>query len=175
MESLDIYEVLVKEHERMLQAYVLGIVGDTSMAEDVAQEAFIQAYRKLSTLRNKEAFASWLRSIARNIAFSELKKRGREIPTAPEVINGMEDVFAVLDDDKLGDGWEERAAILEKCFKALPDKLRTVCKLHYFEDQLVKNIASALSISLAAVLKRLERARSSIRDCVEQNLGLEGA
>ena len=134
MKSLDIYEVLVKEHEKMLQAYCLGIVGDPQLAEDISQEAFIQAYRRLSALRNKKAFASWLRAIARNIALSELKRRGREIPTAPEVMSGMEDVFSALDSDRLGDGWGERAALLERCFTALPQKLQDVCRLHYLPE-----------------------------------------
>ena len=53
MKALDIYEVLVKEHEGMLHAYLLGMVGDPELAEEIAQEAFIQAYRKLNTLKKK--------------------------------------------------------------------------------------------------------------------------
>jgi RNA polymerase sigma-70 factor (ECF subfamily) len=173
MEALEIYEVLVKEHEGMLQAYLLGVVGDSELAEDIAQEAFIQAYRKLATLKKKEAFAAWLRAIARNIAFAELRRRGREIATDPEVIQGMEEVFAVFDSHSKGNRWEERVAVVERCFKALPETLSTVCKLHYFEDHLVKDIANLLRISLSAVLKRLERARNAIRRCVERKLGLE--
>lgn len=175
MDAVEIYEVLVREHERMLHAYLLGIVGDSALAEDVAQEAFIQAYRKLPTLKNKEAFGPWLRVIARNIAFATLRQRGREIATDPEVLQGMEEVFAALDSHKLGSTWEERAALVERCFKALPETLHTVCKLHYFEDRLARDIADALRISLSAVLKRLERARNTIRECVERNLGLKGA
>jgi RNA polymerase sigma-70 factor (ECF subfamily) len=173
MEALDVYEVLVKEHDGMLQAYLLGIVGDSELAEDIAQEAFIQAYRKLSTLKKKEAFAAWLRTIARNIAFTELRRRGREIATDPEVFQGMEEVFTVFDTRTQGSRWEERVAVVESCFKALPETLSAVCKLHYFEDHLAKDIAGLLRISLSAVLKRLERARHAIRQCVERQLKLE--
>jgi RNA polymerase sigma-70 factor (ECF subfamily) len=175
MKALDVYEVLVREHERMLHAYLTGLLRDPALAEDVAQEAFIQAYRKLDTLRNKEAFAAWLRAIAKNIALASLKRRGMEIPTDPVVLQGMEEVFNALDSRSLGESWEERAAIVKRCFEALPETLHTVCKLHYFEDRLARDIANALRISLSAVLKRLERSRHAIRECVEKNLRLEGA
>jgi RNA polymerase sigma factor (sigma-70 family) len=172
VKALDVYEVLVREHEKMLHAYLMGLVGDATLAEDIAQEAFVQAYRKLSTLRNKEAFGAWLRTIARNIALAALKRRGREIPTDPEVLRGMEEVFTSLDNRSLGGKWEERVTLVRNCFEDLPETLRSVCTLHYFEDQLAKDIAGVLRISLAAVLKRLERARQAIRQCVEKKLGL---
>lgn len=175
VKALDVYEVLVREHEGMLHAYLMGLVGDAALAEDISQEAFVQAYRKLSTLKNKEAFAAWLRTIARNIAFAQLKRRGREIPTDPEVLRGMEEVFSSLDDRRLGSQWEERVTVVQRCFEALPETLHSVCTLHYFEDQLAKDIAGVLRISLAAVLKRLERARQALRECVEKHLGLKGA
>jgi RNA polymerase sigma factor (sigma-70 family) len=124
-------------------------------------------------LKEKKAFAAWLRAIARNIALAELRRRGREIPTDPEVFQGMEEVFSVFDSSSRGSRWEERVAVVERCFKALPETLRDVCKLHYFEDHLARDIANLLRISLAAVLKRLERARNAIRRCVERQLGLE--
>jgi RNA polymerase sigma-70 factor (ECF subfamily) len=173
MQGLDVYEILVREHEGMLFSYVLSIVGDTGLAEDVAQEAFVQAYRKLDTLRNKDSFAPWLRTIARNIAYAELRRKGREVPTDPEIIQGMEDVYGRLDDTTVGDTWQERARALRTCFEALPDRLRSACGLHYFEDKKTDEVASLLKIGLNAVLKRLERARKAIRRCVEKRLGLE--
>ena len=174
MKSIDIYEILVKEHQPMLQAYILGIVKDHGMTDDILQETFLQAYRKLSTLKDKEAFASWIRAIGRNFAIRALKQRGREISMEPRVIQGMEDVFRKLDDSRLGDPWVERVKVVEQCFKMLPEKLRTVCRLHYFEDKKAREIASSLQVGLPAVLKRLERAREAIRKCAEKRFGLEG-
>ena len=173
MQGLDVYEILVKEHEGMLFSYVLSIVGDPGLAEDVVQEAFVQAYRKLDTLKDKEAFSPWLRTIARNMACAELQKKGREVPTDPEIIQGMEDVYGRLDDAATGDTWQERTEVLRSCFEALPDTLRSACHLHYFEDKKTDEVASLLSVGLSAVLKRLERARKAIRRCIEKRLGLE--
>ena len=175
MKALDVYEVLVREHEAMLHAYIAGLVGDRELVEDIAQEAFVQAYRKLDTLKKKEAFAAWLRTIARNMAFAELRRRGREVPTDPEILQGMEDVFSVFDSRKPGEDWKDRVKVVEDCLESLPENLQSVCKLHYLEERLAKDVASFLRISLAAVLKRLERARDWIRKCVEKRIGIEEA
>jgi len=89
MDSVDVYEVLVQQHQSMLLAYVLGIVRDPTLAEDVVQEAFVIGYRKLAMLEKKEAFAAWLRTIARHVAFSQLKKRNREIPSDQGILEGL--------------------------------------------------------------------------------------
>lgn len=172
--GLQVYEILVRQHEKMLFAYLLGIVGDAELAEELAQEAFVQAYYRLNTLRDRGAFAPWLRTIARNLAFEELARRGREAPTEPEVIQGMEDVFLRFDSDELGDSWAERVKAVRDCFAKLPETLRRVCQLHYMEDLPTKIVAERLGASLASVLKRLERARDAIRRCVERALALEG-
>jgi RNA polymerase sigma factor (sigma-70 family) len=173
MDTVDVYEVLVKQHESMLFAYVLGLVRDPSLAEDVVQEAFVIGYRKLSTLEKKESFAAWLRTIARNAAYGQLRKRHREFPADNAILEGMEDVFHAFDQDRSGETWEERVRIVEDCFQRLPDKLREVCRMHYFEDQSTRQITDLLRIGLDAVKKRLERARDAIRECAEKRLKLE--
>ncbi len=175
MERLDVYEILVKEHEAMLHAYALALVRNHALAEEVVQEAFVQAYVKLSSLQNKGAFPAWLRVIAKNIALAELQRNRKEITFDPQVLDGIEDVFVRFDRPEQGDTWQERVTVVERCFKALPEILHTVCKLHYFEERLARDIAGVLRISLSAVLKRLERARHAIRRCVEKNLRLERA
>ncbi|MBN1675753.1 MAG: RNA polymerase sigma factor [Kiritimatiellae bacterium] len=173
MHSLEIYEILVSEHEKMLQAYVLGIVKDPVLAEEIVQETFVRAYEKLPSLRKKAAFGSWVRTIARNLAYAEFARRGRELTTDPEIMEGMEDVFGELDQPELGDVWEDRVQAARHCFEDLPDKLRDCCRLFYFEDRSTRECADTLQTSLAAVLKRLERARTAIARCIEKRLKLE--
>jgi RNA polymerase sigma-70 factor, ECF subfamily len=175
MTEVDIYEILVAEHEGMLHAYVQGLVHDSFLADDVCQEAFVQGYRRLSTLKDKAAFPSWLRSIARNLAFAELRKRKVEVPTDPDIIQGMEDVFGALDASKDPAPWGERLSIVAQCVSLLPVTLHDCCRLHYYEGKPLKEIAIILDSSLAAVLKRLERARVAVTHCVERKLQLEEA
>jgi RNA polymerase sigma-70 factor (ECF subfamily) len=157
----------------MLLAYVLSLVSDPQLAEDIAQDTFLIAYRKIATLKNPDAFGAWLRGIARWEAFAALRKRGAEIPFEPAVLEGMEDVFASLEQQRETERWQERFQAVEDCFRELPDKLQTVCQLHYFEDWKTQAIADHLKVGLSAVLKRLERARDAVRQCVERRLKLE--
>ena len=174
MDTVDVYEVLVKQHEQMLFAYVLGWVRDVSLAEEIVQEAFVIGFHKLQMLKDKARFAPWLRTIARNLAFAALRRRNREITLEPSVIEGMEDVFATLDRaESQGETWDERVKILEECLQKLPEKLLDVCQLHYFDDQPIKQINERLNLGIDAIKKRLERGRDAIRACMEKKLQLE--
>jgi RNA polymerase sigma-70 factor (ECF subfamily) len=175
MDPVDLYEVLVREHEAMLYAYLLALVRDPTLAEDIAQEAFVTGFRKLPTLRKKECFAAWLRTIARNIAYAELRRRNREVAWSEGVLQGVEDVFQPLDHSRAGETWDQRVRVLEECYHRLPDRLREVCRLHYFEGQAIREITDRLGVGLDAVKKRLERARDAIRLCVENQLKLDEA
>ena len=173
MDAIDTFAILAREHERMLYAYVMGLVRDPVLAEDITQEAFLKAFDKLSTLRDTESFPAWIRTIARNVAFDHRAARRKEIPTDPEVVQGMEDVFAAFDAPEGGDLWSERLVKVKECFGRLPDSLSTICRLHYFEDQKAQAIAKRLALNVATVWKRLERARDGLRKCVEERLALK--
>lgn len=172
MDPVDVYEVLVKQHESMLFAYLLSWVRDPVLAEDIAQEAFIVGFQKLSTLKHKESFAAWLRTIARNLALQALRQRQHEVLADADTIQGLEDIFNPFDALEAEESWTERVTVLQECFERLPNKLREVCRLHYFAAQSTKQIADAMRVGLEAVKKRLERAREGIRECIERRLGL---
>ncbi|PCJ62057.1 MAG: hypothetical protein COA79_05055 [Planctomycetota bacterium] len=171
MNPIDMYEILVRENEPMLQAYILGIVKDPVLTEDICQDAFVKAYVKLDTLKSKETFGAWLRTIAKNIAFEELKRRKREVALEPEVLLGMEEVFRGIE-NRAEDNWAEKLNLVERCFQALPEKLHITCKMYYFENHRAVDISKHLDISLQSILKRLERVRSNMRKCVERKLNL---
>ena len=173
MDAIAAFEVLIREHEAMLHSYVLGIVGDPGLTDDVCQEAFVKAYHSLESLRDKGAFAPWLRAIARNLAGAECRRRHREIATAPEVLQGMEDVHGRLDDTSSESSWQERSRVVIECLNSLPETLQSSCRLHYLKQKTAKAVAAILDLSLAAVLKRLQRAREAIAECVSKKLGLD--
>jgi RNA polymerase sigma-70 factor (ECF subfamily) len=173
MSELHAYEILVHEHATMVTAYVRGIVGDAALAQDIAQEAFIRGHRYLARFKPGSSFAAWIRAIARNLAIDELKRRKREVPLDPDIIQGMEDILQPFDDPSRGESWKDRVQTVEGCFRSLPDTLREPCRLYYYEDNDTNRIAETLRISAEAVRKRLERARDLIKTCIEKALALE--
>ena len=169
-DSLHIFEVLAKQHEAMLLAYILSLVADHKLAEDVAQQSFLIAYRKIGTLKNPEAFPAWLRGIARLEALAAMRRRNREFPVEPEVLQQLDEAYRCFEEQRPTESWEERFHLVEECYGRLPEALQTVCRLHYSEGQKAWQIAENLTVNMAAVLKRLERARNALRDCVRSKL-----
>jgi RNA polymerase sigma factor (sigma-70 family) len=168
--SLHIFEVLAKQHEPMLMAYLRSMVADHKLAEDVAQQTLLIAYRKINTLRDPAAFPAWLRGIARLEALAAMRRLRREFPVEPEVLQQLDEIYRQFEEEQPANTWEERFHLVEDCYDRLPESLQTVCRLHYFEDCKAWQIAEKLTINLNAVLKRLERARVAIRDCVETKI-----
>lgn len=168
--SLHIFEMLARQNESMLMSYLLSLIADPKLAEDVAQQTFLIAYRKIHSLKNPSAFSSWLRGIARLEAFAALRHQGREFPVDPAVIQQMDEVYRQFEEQLAAETWEERFQLIERCYEQLPETLQIVCRLHYFENRKGWEIAEALTLSLNTVLKRLERSRHALRDCVESQL-----
>ncbi len=172
---LTVYETLAREHSSMLLAYILALVPDRMEAEDLTQETLIVAYHKLDSLEREESFAPWLRGIARHLCLSFLRKKKREFLVEPEVLEGLESGFEAFDNAQTQDEWLGRIAVIHQCLDALPEKLSNVFRRHYLEEQKVKEIAEEQSVAVAAVLKRLERARDSVKECVQRRLRREDA
>jgi RNA polymerase sigma-70 factor (ECF subfamily) len=169
-QSLHIFEMLARQNEPMLLAYVFSLVSDSSLAEDIAQQAFLIAYRKIDSLKDPAAFPAWLRGIARLEAYAAMRRRGREFPVEPAALQQLDEAYRTFEEQTPTETWEERFRLVEKCFGQLPETLQSVCRLHYFENRKAREIAETQGINLAAVLKRLERARTAIRNCVKQQL-----
>jgi RNA polymerase sigma-70 factor, ECF subfamily len=171
--SLHIFEVLAKQHEPMLLAYLFSILADHKLAEDVAQQTLLIAYHKISSLKNPAAFPAWLRGIARLEALSAMRRQGREFPVEPAILQQMDEAYKQFEEQFPAETWEERFKLVEECYGGLPETLQTVCRLHYFEDRKAWEIAERLTLNLNAVLKRLERARTAIRDCMQTKMAGE--
>lgn len=172
-----VFDVLVREHAAMLVTYLCGMTRSRAEAEDIAQEAFVKAFRRFDQFGDRGTnFAAWLRRIARNTFINRYHRAGRRtVVVEPGVFEGMEDVFAAADEYGQGDTWTERLAALRECLSDLPERLHAVCRLHYYEGRKAKDVAAGLGVKLNAVLKRLERARGALRACIERKLGVSEA
>jgi len=173
-QSLHIFEVLAKQHEAMLLAYVHSLVPDTKLAEDVAQQTFLIAYRKIDLLQDPEAFPAWLRGIARLEALTILRRQRREVLVEPAVLEQLDEAYRAFEQQSACATWDERTQMVKECYERLPETLRSVCHLHYFEDHKAREIGDMLEVNLNSILKRLQRARAAIRDCVQRRLAGEG-
>ena len=154
----DAYRPLVERYQAGLIAYAYGIVGDEAAAHDIAQEAFIAAYRRLGQYKPAYAFSTWLYRIARNLAYADLKQHTRWVPydeTLADISTG-DDTPEELDTAK-------RAAELHQALGKLRPEWRSVLQLYYWEDKSYQEIAEVLDAPVNTVRVWLSRAKEQLR------------
>jgi RNA polymerase sigma-70 factor (ECF subfamily) len=164
------YRELVERHHRRVYAVAWSRLGDPTLAEEVTQEAFIRAYRRLWMLGDGEKFAPWVSSIARRLAINsglrhrrELSKRERWAleQALPEASSPQpEDTDASCSPETLGHWLAELAPAHRECLV-----------LFYLEGKSGAEAAAALGIKESALRVRLHRARSVLRERIEEHLG----
>lgn len=151
---------IVRRHQSFVFGAALRVVRDPVLAEDLAQEAFLRAFRKIDSFRGESDLRGWLYRIARNAAMNAVTRR-REFPEAhlPEEVSGVTPETHLLRRHTID---RVRAAIAD-----LPEALRTPLILHEFHDTPYAEIADMLGIPLNTVRTRIHRAKRAI----ESSLG----
>ena len=165
------YGRIVTACQNTVTAVALAITRDVQASEDVAQEAFLNAWQHLDRLHNPDSFLPWVRQIARNLARDHLRRVGdrpldgpnAELAMAMAADPGPQPMHRVLD--------EEREATAAELIAALPEDSREALVLFYREGQSSQQVALLLGITDAAVRKRLSRARQQVRDDLLRRFG----
>lgn len=136
--------------------------GDAALAEDLQQEAFVRAWRKLHLFEGKSAFGTWLHRLAANVVLSDrrirLRKVERERPfdaAVERTASGARDVTAGL------------AADLERAVAGLPERARTVLILYDIEGYPHAEIAELTGMAVGSSKAQLHRARKLVREALE--------
>lgn len=167
--DLTAFNELVVEHQTLVYNLCYRMLGQAQAAEDATQEAFVSAWRNISTFRG-EAFRPWLLRIAANLCRDELRRRGRRpsasLDTALEA--GMPDP---PDDDPLPDDsllTSELRGRLQAALQQLPEEQRTAIVLCDIEGLDYNEIATVMKTSLGTVKSRIARARLKMRDLLQR-------
>jgi len=169
------FDVLVLKYQNKVVKLISRYVHDQSEALDVAQEAFIKAYRAIPNFRGESAFYTWLYRIAINTAKNHLVSQGRRPPAVDievldaEQFEGPTDLkdYGTPEEYLLRD--EVEKTILE-AMEALPDDLRTAITLRELEGLDYKEIADAMSCPVGTVRSRIFRAREAINNRLDKLL-----
>jgi RNA polymerase sigma factor (sigma-70 family) len=158
--DLDAFEAIVRRFRGMAYASAYSMLDDAHLAEDVVQEAFIEAYLNLSKLREPAAFAGWLRRIVFKQADRLL--RGKHLCTLPlEPATDFDLPTEDLDPALLIEGSEKQGAI-RQAIAALPEQERMVTLLFYGSGYAIKEIAAFMDVPPGTIKKRLYDARKRL-------------
>jgi RNA polymerase sigma-70 factor (ECF subfamily) len=162
------FGALVRKYQARLCTSLTHICGSLDDAEDVAQEAFVQAYVKLRTFAGGSAFYTWLYRIAVNAAIS--RKRRRREQTSVE--SKREELgLEPIDDGEQADERllrEERAVQVQHAMSLLSDEHRTILVLREIDDCDYDEIAQILELPVGTVRSRLHRARLQLKEQLDR-------
>ena len=175
------FDLLVRKYQHKVVKLVLRYVRNPAEAEDIAQEAFIKAYRALPQFRGDSAFYTWMYRIAINTAKNSLASRDRSPIrydldlTDPE---GSHSVQTKLQDPDTPEGMaltEEIRGIVNSAIEGLPEELKTAIVLRELDGLSYEEIAAAMECPVGTVRSRIFRAREAIdkrlREVFEGGLG----
>ena len=169
-----LFEVLMRRHNERLYRAARAILRDEPEAEDVMQQAYVNAYLHLRQFDGRSKFSTWLTRIAVHEALSRARRRGRYMTMDPESPFPTE--FPPPHDPKPD---PERLAIarelgslMEAAIDRLPDGAREVFVLRQVEGMSTDEVAEALGVSEAVVKTRLSRARGVLRRELFERAGL---
>jgi RNA polymerase sigma-70 factor (ECF subfamily) len=169
------FDLLVLKYQHKIFGLISRYVHDADEVQDVAQEAFIKAYRALPRFRGDSAFYTWLYRIAINTAKNHLVSRSRRPPGSDVEVEDAEyyDGGSALRDINSPENalfGEELKAVVERAISALPDDLKTAVTLREFDGLSYEDIAEIMDCPVGTVRSRIFRAREAIDKQVKEQM-----
>ena len=151
---------LIRRHERPLRYFIVRLVGDSAIAEDVFQDTWLAVIRRIRTLRKVEVFTTWLYRIARNRVYQELRKKKylSLLDKDPEAPGDSKDyVFSA-----------EEAAKVHRCLEKLHPEHKEVLMLRFLEQMSYEQISKVINCNLGTVKSRIHYAKRGLRRKMEE-------
>jgi RNA polymerase sigma-70 factor, ECF subfamily len=164
------FAALFEAHKRRVYSLCLRMTGNTAEAEDLAQEAFLQLFRKISTFRSESAFSTWLHRLAVNVVLMHLRKKGLQQISLDETDNSQDEPVKrdYGSDDRRLVGSVDRIG-LQKAIAELPPGYRMVFVLHDVEGYEHNEIAEIMKCSVGNSKSQLHKARMKLRELLRKD------
>lgn len=161
------FEALMRRHNRLVFRTVRSVVRSDAEAEDVAQEAWLAAFRHLDQFEGRSSFSTWLTRIALRIAFARIKQEAKRAELAPAGVimsDQPNHPAEMLEQRRLREA-------LERALDKLPLEYRVVLVLRDVEQRSTTETAESLGVTEENVRVRLHRSRAAMRALIQEDLG----
>jgi len=159
------FAALFQLHKRRVFSLCLRMTGDMAEAEDLAQDAFMQLFRKIGTFRGESAFSTWLHRLVVNVVLMQLRKKGIQKVSLDETDSSQEEPVKreYGDDDRWLLGSIDRIT-LTGAIEQLPHGYKTIFILHDVEGYEHNEIAQIMNCSVGNSKSQLHKARLKLRE-----------
>ena len=151
------FEVLVKKYHNRVINIANSLVGNTSDAEDIAQEAFLKIYHKLDNFKAQAKFSSWLYRITLNTAYDHLRRQKHRTISLDEI-----DYTNIADKQSNQDILTKE--VIQDALDKIPFDFRSALVLKELEDLSYEEIAQSLNVRIGTVESRIFRARKMLKE-----------
>lgn len=167
------FRLIFDRYSRPVLGFIFDMVGDRALAEDLAQETFVRAYRGLHGLREETKLSTWLFAIAKNCAREQLRSRRRN---EGNVELDAEPAFELRDHGQTPSGAlldKELSGVIQRALQKLDEDKRTVFTLKVLQQRSYEEIAEITGFSVGKLKTDLHRARAEMRRRIGPYLGGE--
>ena len=165
----DAFSVLVRKYQKQVHALAWRKIGDFHIAEEITQDTFLKAYKRLATLKEPQRFVGWLYVIAANRCSSWLRKKRLWTQSLEHLEQADKEQLEkaayseyVVEENKRISGQAQRD-VVKKLLAKLEESERTVMTLHYFGEMSCTEIGTFLGVSANTVKSRLRRAQQRLK------------
>jgi len=167
------FRLIFERYSRPVLSFIFDMVGERALAEDLAQETFVRAYRGFDSLREETRLSTWLFAIAKNVARESLRTRRRD---AGNVEIDGESAFELHDRARTPAGQlldKELSGVIQKALMRLDEDKRLVFTLKVLQQRSYEEIAEITGFSVGKLKTDLHRARAEMRRRIGPYLGGE--
>ena len=167
------FEALIERHQTLVAGTVARMLGSNSDVEDIAQQVFIRVWKSASRYVARAKFTTWLLKITRNLVFNEMRRAKRhphvpvQIDPEAEELPLRDELTATPDATLLQ---EELQSKIDSAIAQLPDTQRMALVLRRYQELSYEEIAEVLELSVPAVKSLLFRARTELRERLQDYL-----
>jgi RNA polymerase sigma factor (sigma-70 family) len=158
------FATIVKRYQSLVCSITYNATGSLSLSEDLAQDAFLAAWKQLSELREPARLRSWLCGITRFLVGKEFRRQGREPIHAAEPLEQTQEPSSLEASPLIQAVSREEEAILWRALERIPDTYREPLILFYREEKSIERVAAELELSEDAVKQRLSRGRKLLQE-----------
>lgn len=163
----DAFSILVQRHQHLVYNLAYRFMRDPALAEDMAQDAFLKAFRLLNGFRGDCNFSTWMYRVTVSVCLTEINRRKKRQEVELQPVDGVQETGTRFE-------LSDIAELIRGCVKLLPARYASIITLYYLKEIPYEEIAQVMQIPMGTLKTWMYRARNQLRTIIEEEFGVNG-